>query len=117
MTDKEFRRLTKNELIDIIYEYQKQEKLMQEDIDKLKAMLHSRNLKIKDAGSIADATVALSGIFERAQKTADEYLENIKAANADTEEQCRQMLLDAEAKAARIIAEAKRQAKSISEGN
>ena len=110
MTDKEFRQLKRSELIDIIYEYQKQEKQMQEEIRKLRAKLRSRNLKIQDAGSIAEATAGLSGIFQVAQKTADAYLEHIYAAGEETERACEQMIKEAKDEARVILETARREA-------
>lgn len=82
MTDKEFKRLKRSELIEIIYEYQKREQALQSRVEALQAQLDEKNLKIQQAGSIAEATAALTGIFEAAQKTADAYLEHIRAADS-----------------------------------
>ena len=84
MTDKEFKRLRRSDLIEIIYEYQRREKALNEEIEALKAELESRDLKIRDAGSIAEAVVKLNELFETAQKTADEYVEQVKR-NAERE--------------------------------
>ena len=84
MTDKEFKRLRRSDLIEIIYEYQKREKTLNEEIAALKAELEARDLKIRDAGSIAEAVVKLNELFETAQKTADEYVEQVKR-NAERE--------------------------------
>ena len=78
MTDKEFRSLKRSELIDIIYQYQKQEVEMQNEIAELKKQLEDRSIKIKNAGSIAEAIVDISGILEATQKMADDYLAAIK---------------------------------------
>ena len=85
MTDKEFKRLKRSELIEIIYEYQKREQALQSRVEALQAQLDEKNLKIQQAGSIAEATAALTGIFEATQKTADAYLEHIRAANPPPE--------------------------------
>ncbi len=84
MTDKEFKRLRRSDLIEILYEYQKREKALNEEIASLKAELESRDLKIRNAGSIAEAVVKLNELFETAQKTADEYVEQVKR-NAERE--------------------------------
>ena len=78
MTDKEFKRLRRSDLIEILYEYQKREKALNEEIAALKAQLADRELKIQDAGSIAEAVVKLNELFETAQKTADEYVEQVR---------------------------------------
>ena len=100
MTDKEFRKLKRGDLIAIIYEYQKKQEELVKEIDELRAQLESKNLKISKAGSIAEAVVGLDLLFETAQKTADDYVEQIRLANEE-----------AEKKAAGIIKQAEKEAK------
>ena len=38
----------------------------------------SRRIELEKAGSIAEASLRLNGVFEAAQKAADQYLENIR---------------------------------------
>lgn len=78
MTDKEFRKLRRSALIKIIFEYQHREQEMQAEIKALKAQLEARELKITEAGSIADAVIRLNELFETAQKTADDYIAQVK---------------------------------------
>lgn len=80
MTDKEFKRLSKGELIEIIYQMKVTETQLRAALDEANAKLEDRRLKLENAGSIAEAVVRLNGIFETAQKTADEYLEQIYSA-------------------------------------
>lgn len=49
MTDKEFKRLKRSELIEIIYEYQKREQALQSRVEALQAQLDEKNLKIQQA--------------------------------------------------------------------
>lgn len=53
-----------------------------ERIKNLKRQLEQRQsdqkIRLEQAGSIADASLRLSGVFEAAQKAADLYLENIR---------------------------------------
>lgn len=51
----------------------------------LRERLDRRALIIGEAGNIAEATVGLTEIFEKAQKTAEEYLKNIRISHADSE--------------------------------
>lgn len=117
MTDKEFRRLSRGELVEIIYELQKNEQelkdannALKEENAELKKSLESREIKLSEVGSIAEATVELSGIFEVAQNAADEFLAKVKADNADVEIRCSKMLSDAEEEAAQIVQNANSQA-------
>lgn len=54
-------------------------------IHELQNILHeertTRRIELQEAGSIAEAALRLNGIFEMAQKAADQYLENIKMLN------------------------------------
>lgn len=107
MTDKEFKRLKRSELIEIIYEYQKREEALNEEIASLRSALESRELKIKDSGSIAEAVAKLNGLFETAQKTADDYVEQVK-------KKCAEEIKDAaEKEADEIIRRAKKRAGKI----
>jgi len=80
MTDKEFKRLSKGELIEIIYQMKVTETQLRAALEEANVKLEDRRLKLENAGSIAEAVVRLNGIFETAQKTADEYLEQIYSA-------------------------------------
>lgn len=84
MTDKEFRHLSRGDLIEIIYQLQKNELSLRQELERTRHELAAKKLKISEAGSIAEATVSLSGIFETAQKTADEYLAQIAAMRSET---------------------------------
>ena len=105
MTDKELKHLSRMELIDIIYELQKQNEQNAAQIEKLQAALDEKELHIENAGSIAEAAVQISGVLEAAQAAADQYLLSIRAATAD---------MDARAQAAEqqrdaLLADAKKQ--------
>lgn len=78
MNDKEFRRLKRTELIEIIYYLQEeQEKLKQENLY-LKERLEQRTLKLENAGSIAQAALVLNDVFLAADKAASQYLESVR---------------------------------------
>lgn len=81
MTDKEFKRLRRDELIDIIYALQQSEKALQEENESLRRRLSEREIKINNSGSIAEAALALNGVFEAAQSAADQYLEQVRQNN------------------------------------
>ena len=106
MTDKEFRKLKRSDLISIIYEYQKRQDELVEENKELREQLDSKNLKISNAGSIAEAVVGLDLLFETAQKTADDYIEQVRAANTELERR-------AEEKATEIIENARKEAEKI----
>lgn len=83
MADKELRRLKRSELVEIIYELQKQNKKNFDTIKELEKELAERRIKISEAGSIAEAAMKLNGIFELAQSVADQYLDSVYALGKD----------------------------------
>ena len=104
MTDKEFKHLKRSDLIYIIYEYQKkQEELMKEN-EELREKLKEKELKISNAGSLAEVAAKLNGLFEAAQQTADDYLSQLKnTASAEAEKKAEAIIMEAEKKAREII--------------
>lgn len=109
MTDKEFKKLNRADLINIIYEMQKNEQALTGELEETKQALESKNMKIAEAGSIAEAVVGLNEIFERAQSAADEYLEQIRLSNSKQEK----LLEDARKEAEDIVAQARIEADKI----
>lgn len=79
MNDKEFRKLRRKDLIEIIYQYQCREERLVRENEALHKELKDRRTKIQNAGSIAEASLCLNGVFEAAQKAADQYLMEIQS--------------------------------------
>ena len=77
---KDLRRLTRRELLELLVEQGQELERIRDERDRLKTELENREIKIANAGSIAEAALSLSGIFEAAQKAADEYLTNVRQA-------------------------------------
>lgn len=84
MTDKELKRLRRIELIEIIYELQKNQEVLQSQVDSLRTALSERQIKIRASGSIAEAALKINHIFECAQAAADQYLDSVMLAASET---------------------------------
>ena len=108
MTDKEFKRLSRAQLIDIIYQFQLQVDKLTEENQKLERELADKRLRLNNAGSIADAAIEINNCFSNAQNAAEQYLNEIKAIREDTEAERQRILAQAQAEAAAIIAGAKK---------
>ena len=106
MFSKELKKLSRRELVDIIYQLKKNEQEKQERIDALEEELQDKRIRISVAGSIAEAAVDITQLFSNAQRTAELYLYEISAMKADTEKECAKMLEDAKKRAEEILAEA-----------
>ncbi len=101
--NKELKHLRRGELIEIIYLLQKNEQKLTAQLEELKEQLDARKLKIADAGSIAEASLAITDIFTSAQETADIYLSEIKRRRDEAEKICQEIIADARKQAEQII--------------
>ena len=106
MIDKELKRLSRRELVDIIYQLKKNEQEKQEKITALEEELQEKRIRVSVAGSIAEAATDITQIFYTAQRTADLYLSEIAYMKAETETECAKILEDARKKAEMIMADA-----------
>ena len=108
MTDKEFKRLSRYQLIDIIYQFQLQVDKLTEQNQELERELADKRLRLSNAGNIADAALEMNDCFRSAQNAAEQYLNEIKAIREETEAEQQRILSQARAEAAAIIADAKK---------
>ncbi len=106
MTDKEFRRLSRADLIEIIYELQQNEKALQQENEDLKHRLEERRETVSEAGSLAEVLAKVNGLFEAAQATADGYQEEIRRLQDEAREEARIRLEEAREEARKIRAQA-----------
>jgi signal peptidase I len=79
MTQKELNKLRKPEMLRIMLEQQRQIEQLKAELAQANDQLAARQVKARSAGSIAEASLAITGIFEEAQKAADGYLASLKA--------------------------------------
>ena len=115
MTDKELKRLSRSELLEmLIAQASENEKLKQELAD-ARAALQDRTIAIDQAGSNAEASLQLSGVFEAAQAAAEQYLVNIQRMNDQQDLIAQKLQGDARKKAAAIEADADAYSRKVHE--
>lgn len=78
MTDREFKKLKRPELVEIIYQLQKSLAQEQAEKEELQRQLGEKHLNIEKAESIAEAVIKINCLMETAQRTANQYLEQIQ---------------------------------------
>lgn len=78
MTEKELLKLKKSELLEIMLAQSKEIDTLREQLEEANAKLRDKKITIKESGSIAEASLKLTRVFEEAQKAADLYVENMK---------------------------------------
>lgn len=109
MTDRELRRLSRKDLLELLVSQGHELEALQTELKQLRAELENRQLYLKRAGSIAEAALQLNGVFEAAQDAAQQYLENIRQRSEHIEEICAQR----EAACARMEAETRRRCQAM----
>ena len=108
MTDKEFKRLSRAQLIEIIYQLQLELDKVNEEKQALERELADKRLRLSNAGNIAEAALEINDCFRSAQNAAEQYLNEIKAIREETEAQRQRILAQAHSEAEAIIAGAKK---------
>ena len=78
MSNKSLSKLSRSELLDLLYEQEKRLEDLEKENKKLKAEIANRKIKISKVGSIAEASLALTKVFDEAQKAVDRYLDNVQ---------------------------------------
>ena len=82
MADRELKKLSRAELIDIIYARKEREDDLSAQVAALEEKLAQREIQISRAGSIAEAALAINRVFEQAQAAAEDYLLSVRAGAA-----------------------------------
>jgi hypothetical protein len=102
MTDKEFKRLSRAQLIEIIYQLQLELDKVNEEKQQLASELADKRLRLQSAGNIAEAALEINDCFRSAQNAAEQYLNEIKAIREETEAQRQSILAQAQKEAEAI---------------
>ena len=119
MTERELKRMSRTEILELLLSQTNRIEELEEKLKEATAkaqeateQIQDRQIKIDQAGSIAEASLQLSGIFQDAQVAADLYLENIKKMEEDTKNQSDKLLADTRNQCDEIVAKAKQDAQS-----
>ena len=107
MTEKELRKLNRAELLEMLIAQGKKLSRVEEDLSAARKELERRSVAITTSGTLAEAALKLSGIFEAADQAAAQYLDSLREQESNAE----RIIAEAETKAQEIInaAEAQRQ--------
>jgi len=76
MKEKDLKRLSRADLLEMLIDQSKELQEIREKLQQAEAELKKREIAISNAGSIAEASLMLNGVFEAAQAACREYVEN-----------------------------------------
>lgn len=78
MTDKELKRMSRAELLELLIEQMEENERLRQQLSKVNAELADRRITIERAGSIAKASLELNKVFEAADQAARQYVESVR---------------------------------------
>ena len=111
--NKEYRRLSRQELLELLIEESEKSERLEKRLAQAQEKLASRELKIENAGSIAEAALAVSGIFDAAEEACAQYKENIRRLSVSQGKIIAAREAESKKQAAQIINEATKRARQI----
>lgn len=124
MTNKELKRLTRAELLELLLAQTRESERLKARLYDAQMQLSERQLRVSQAGDMAQAALKVNGVLEAAQAAASQYLENVAALeqktmadcrrmDMETREDCQQMLERTRAECERMLTEAREEASHI----
>lgn len=106
MTDKELRRMNRGELLEMLIKQVEEDQALKARLEQAESQLRDRQIAVEKAGSMAEAALALNGVFQAAEAAAQQYLENIQRMSDEQGAISREIQAKAEAEAEQIVREA-----------
>ncbi|MBQ2995730.1 MAG: hypothetical protein IJE22_00650 [Oscillibacter sp.] len=107
MTEKELRKLNRYQLLELLVVQTRRAEELQKKLEELENTIQERDIRLSKLGSIAEASLQVSGIFEASQKAVDLYWDSVR-------KQAIELLEDAQRQAEEIVKSAEVKAKYIS---
>ena len=108
MTEKEMKRLSRADLLEMLIAQSEELQTLRLKLEEAETALQKRELAINTAGSIAEAALQLNGVFEAAQASAQQYMDNIRLLSERQEAVCAQLEEESREKAERLVSEAEK---------
>ena len=78
MTENELRSMSRKQLLELLLLQTKRADQLATDLEEANRRIRDKKLIENEAGSIAEASLNLNGIFEAAEAAASQYVENVR---------------------------------------
>ena len=110
MTDQELRKLSRNDLLELLLDQAKEIEELRRELELANRKLAERKIMLEKAGSIAEAALQLNGVFTAAQAACAQYVESVTEMYQQQEASRVKMEQETREKCERMIREAQRTA-------
>ena len=108
MTDRELRKLSRSDLLEMLVDLSEELNLVKQQLEATEEKLNNRQILIDKAGSIAEASLQLNGVFEAAEAASEQYVENLRNLSDRQDEIYRRVEAECREKAERRLEEVER---------
>lgn len=105
--------LSKNEMMMVMHDQEQEIERLKAKVAELQATINNYEIKVEEAGTLAEASAQINNLFEVAQATVETYIENMRkreekseALLADVQKQAESIISDAEDVAQKRLAAA-----------
>lgn len=106
MTEKELKKMNRYQLLELLIAQTERGDRLETALEEANGLIAAQEIKLESLGSIAEASLELSGVFQAAQNAADIYVNAAKKRAEAIEEEAR-------IQANEIIAQAKSEARRL----
>lgn len=110
MTERELKKLSRADLIEMLLVLSKENAQLRSTLALAEEQLADRIIKTESVGSLAEAALALNGVFEAAQAASEQYLYNIRLRSEQQNQINARLELETREKCERMLQAAKQQA-------
>lgn len=111
MTDRQLRKAGRTDLLRLLLEQRRENENLRQQLSEIEERLRNRQITIDQSGTLAEAALKLSGIFDAAETACQYYTENIRGLSGRQEEICRTMERETREKCDRMLEQAKQMAR------
>lgn len=115
MNSKELKRLRRADLLEMLLDLSKENEELRKQLEQAQKQLDNRTIEIEYAGSLAEASLRLNGVFEAAQTACVQYFQNIQLRSEQQEQICQQMERETQEKCDALLAQAQKRAEAYLE--
>ena len=106
MTEKELKKLNRYQLLELLIMQTTRADQLQKQLEEVQNKLNSREMDLASVGSIAEASLQLSGIFNAAQDSCQCYMDNIRLLSERQSAICQQMEEETKERCNKMVSEA-----------
>lgn len=123
MVEQDLRKLSRTDLLELLLKQSRELEQCRTELVAANQKLAEREIALSRAGSIAEASLLISGVFEAAEQACAQYTENIRnlserqeaiceSMERDTRLKCEMMEVETKSKCDQMIADAQKQSQT-----